>query len=189
MAGPPLWATLLAPIATLIVGGIASGVAILAIRANREIARNRATFDYLERTESTIFYQEISRTFISLKRSPDGFKTIFDPQTEEHIKQRQHVMQYLNHYENVSLGIQWGTLSEEIYYRAYRSALLADWEAAKPVIENRRTSTLPSRPPNPRAFVEFDWLARRWEPTAPMPGEIEVRRNRLSTRHLFRIRR
>jgi hypothetical protein len=97
VAGPPSWAALLAPIATLIVGGIASVVATLAIRANREISRNRATFDYLERTESTIFYQEISRTFITLKRKPEGFKEILDPQTDEQIKQRQHVIQYLNH--------------------------------------------------------------------------------------------
>jgi hypothetical protein len=187
LADLPLWTTFIAPAITLGVGIVAVSVAGRAIRANREIARNRATFDYIERTESTDFYQENSRIFHLLKTS--GFENIFDPQSDDHKKQRNHVIQYLNHYENVSLAIQWGTLAEEIYYRAWRFALTADWETAKPIVENRRTaSNIPKRPPNPRAYIEFEWLARRWATTEPLPGSIEKRRKRLSIRHLRQVR-
>lgn len=177
---------LIAPSATLTVGAVAAIFAASSIRTTREIARHRATFDYIERSESTDFYHEISRTFISLKANPAGFEGVYDPRSDEGKLQRQHVIRYLNHYEMLSLAIQFGTLSEEIYYRAYRGAVVSDWNAVQQFIHHRRTVSIPGRPASPRAFVEFEWLAQRWAPTEPMPGMMDVRRNRLSTVHYRR---
>jgi hypothetical protein len=181
MADVPLWVGLIAPSATLVVGSVAAIFAAISIRTTREIARNRATLDYIESYESTDFYQKIRATFILLRTTPNGFESIYDPQTDADKTNRQHVVSFLNHYEMLSLGIQYGTISEEIYYRAFRGAVVSDWNAVQPFVLHRRTATVPGRPPSPRAFVEFEWLAHRWAPTEPMPGMIDVRRNRLST--------
>jgi acetoin utilization deacetylase AcuC-like enzyme len=188
MADVPLWVSLVAPSATLAVGAVAATFAALSIRTTREVARHRATLDYIESYESTDFYQKIRQTYISLRSSPTGFETIYDPQTEQDKTCRQHIVSFLNHYEMLSLGIQYGTISEEIYYQAFRGAVVSDWNALEPFIRHRRTVAVPGRPPSHRAFVEFEWLARRWANTEIMPGIADVRRNRLSTSHYTRAR-
>src|SRR3954468_2341142 len=163
MADVPLWASLIAPSATLLAGAVAATFAAISIRTTREIARHRATLDYIESYESTDFYQKIRQTYISLRASPAGFESIYNPQAEEDKSNRQHVISFLNHYEMLSLGIQYGTISEEIYYRHFRAAVVSDWAALEPFIKHRRTVAVPGRQPSPRAFIEFEWLARRWE--------------------------
>jgi hypothetical protein len=167
----------------------ASTIAVLAIQANREIARNRATLDYIERTESTAYYQEISKTFHSFRSNPKGFSDILNPADEPAKQLRRAVVQYINHYENLSIAIQFGTLSEEMYYRAFRGALVADWELAEPFITHLRTTARGPIKPSPRAFVEFEWLARRWQGTEASQGHIEIRRNRLTRDYVGRAHR
>jgi hypothetical protein len=173
----------------LVTGAVGFGAVVMAafaISANREIARNRATLDYIERYESTDFYQKISEAFHSIRRRPNGFDDLFVPQTDDNKKLRYSVIQYLNHYENISIGIQFGTLSEEIYYRAFRGAVVADWELAWPFVKNLRDGIPGGRPPSPRAFVELQWLAERWKDTKPIQGHVDVRRNRLTLEYAER---
>src|ERR1043166_5441396 len=117
---------------TAAVGIGAVAMAAVAVSANREIARNRATLDYIERYESSEFYQKISEAFHSIRKRANGFTDIFDPRDDVTRKLRYSIIQYLNHYENIAIGIQFGTLSEEIYYRAFRTAVVTDWELARP---------------------------------------------------------
>jgi hypothetical protein len=121
-------------------------VAIVAIHANRRVARMRATLDLIERTESSEYYLSIRKAFRIL---------IDDPSPDT----------YLNHYELVAIGCEAGILDEQFYSYWMRTTLVRDWDQAKAFIQICRER--PNRR-NPAAFVHFERLAERFREEASL---------------------
>ena len=136
-------------------------VAILAIEANRRIARMRATLDLIERTESSEHYRDIRRAFRILIDDPseDTLHRLADAKNDSDRATGQKIYTYLNHYELVAIGCNAGILDEDYYAVWMRSTLVRDWEGARRFIEICRDR--PNRK-NPSAFINFENMAKRF---------------------------
>ena len=111
-------------------------IAWLAMRNTRAVARQRATLDMVEKKESTDHYRTLSSQFAELRQGP-GLMHLIDP-TEDDKPLRKAVIDYLNHYEIVSIGILENILDERIYRAWMEGAFVRDWNAAADWIQRER---------------------------------------------------
>lgn len=157
------WVT---PLILAISASIAGYLSWKSIQTNRDIARKRATLDLIERSESGPYYQELYRTFTDIRRDNGGFDQIINPTNPEIVKQRQMVINYLNHYEIIALGIFESILDEKVYKGYMRSTVVRDWFASENFIRHIRSPTPDSgsEVSASAAFSNFEKLALRWAP-------------------------
>ncbi|MEM7546922.1 MAG: DUF4760 domain-containing protein [Pseudomonadota bacterium] len=144
----------------------AAYLSVQSIRTNRDMARKKATLDLIVQTESTDYYQSLYRTFTDIRKDESGFAQIFSPSNPEIVKQRQMVLNYLNHYEIIAMGIADGILDEIVYKDYMRSTVVRDWFAAEPFIRHIREPSADSgsEVSASAAFSNFEALALKWEP-------------------------
>lgn len=162
-----------APCATLFVGTVASVIALGAILANQRIARQRETLNLIEKRESTEHYREISRIFFSLVRA-SGFDNLNVPSTHRQRYLRSAVLQYLNHYEMVSIGLRQKMLDEKFYRAWMEGAFVRDWNAAADFIQRERWKFRKREIGYPKGewsyrasiYANFQYLAEKWSPEA-----------------------
>lgn len=77
----------------------------------------------------------------------------------------------LNNYEFIAAGIKEGAFDEEIYKRMKRSIVIRDWEAfAAYITELRRQKK------RDKLYIEFEWLAARWNKSEIRPNVTLIRR-------------
>ena len=140
-------------------------IAWRALLANREMARKRATLDYIERSESTEYYQKRYSAFRDARNASSDLSDLFDPKNDALKTQRRLVLDFFNHYELIASGIKFGILDEKIYKSYMRSTVVRDWRAGQPLVEHIRTPTPDSGQDVPAdlAFSEFQALAEKWE--------------------------
>ena len=127
------WAAFLSPL-VLVCSVFA---AIIGIRHGRQTTRMKATLDLIERFESTEHYIQL-RTCFSQRRMSDSFAALNVPKTDKDKKDRQAVLDYLNHYEIVAIGINTGILDKGVYSSWMTGALVRDWNAAADFIQRER---------------------------------------------------
>lgn len=125
--------TLLSPI-VLIIG---VQVARRNIASAKETARKKATLDMIEKVESMPHYRSMHATF-SYHRNLDSFSRLHTPQEAKDKDERTNVLDYLNHYELVSIGIDQGILDEDFYKKWMKGPFVRDWNAAVDFIQRER---------------------------------------------------
>lgn len=140
----PIWWSFAPAIISALIGPFALSVAVASLRASRKIARDRATLDLIEKRESTERYRRIHRTFYEL-RTGEGFEHLAgdmatkDPKTgRDNAKDRQDIIDYLNHYELVAIGIQRKLLDASTYRAWMQGAYVRDWNAAADWVQRER---------------------------------------------------
>lgn len=133
----PSWWTILPALITPIIGCLALYFAWQNIRNARDLARNKATLDLIEKKESTEHYRAINDIFSTL-RLGKGFTHLNDPQTDPERKERQAVIDYLNHYEMVAIGIRDELLDAQLYRAWMEGAFVRDWNAAAQWVQRER---------------------------------------------------
>ncbi|GAB4572074.1 MAG: hypothetical protein Tsb008_04230 [Rhodothalassiaceae bacterium] len=152
-----------------------------ALRSAREIARKRATLDMIEKVESTAHYRELISTF-SYYRRQKSFDKLTAPTEEREKSDRQKVLDYLNHYELVAIGIKAGSLDRDIYACWMEPVYVRDWNAAADFIQRERWKSVSgpaAKGPNIRKnaagasfryhgdiYSEFQDLANYWSTEA-----------------------
>lgn len=151
----------------------AAYLSLKSIRSNREIALKRATLDLIIRSESTEYYQSLYRAFTDIRKDDAGFSQIFSPSNPEIVKQRQMVINYLNHYELIAMGIFDGILDESVYKNYLRSTVVRDWFAAEPFVTHIRAPSPDSgaEVSASAAFSNFERLALKWAPEVERPAK------------------
>ncbi|MEL6792629.1 MAG: DUF4760 domain-containing protein [Pseudomonadota bacterium] len=156
----------LTPLILTISAATAAYLSVQAIRANRDIARKKASLDLIVQAEATEYFQTLRRAFHSIRNDEAGFEQIFAPTNPEILKQRQAVLSYLNHYELIAMGISDGTLDESVYRNYMRSILVRDWFAAEPFVRHIRAPTPDSGSAvsSAAAFANFEKLAMKCAP-------------------------
>jgi hypothetical protein len=127
------WVSLLTP-AIILVSVI---VAYFGVQTARGSMRQRATLDMIEKVESAPHYRSLHSVF-SYHRRQDSFSRLHDPQEEKDKSERQAVLDYLNHYELVSIGIRRKILDSEFYRSWMLSPFVRDWNAAAEFIQRER---------------------------------------------------
>lgn len=103
----------------------------------RKTARQRATLDMIEKVESTPHYRDLHSVF-SYHRRQDSFHRLHNPSEEKDKQERQALLDYLNHYELVSIGISKKILDAEIYKEWMLGPFIRDWNAASSFIQRER---------------------------------------------------
>lgn len=150
------WRYLIGPsLAALITAGAGAWFASITIKAQRRIARQRATLDFIEKRRWDNDYLTARQEFIKV-RDMGNLKQWAETH-HENAPERSTVRNMLNDYELVSIGIQEEILDEKIYKRWWKGTLLADFEASKEFIH--RVGNLY----NIDAFKEFKLLAETWK--------------------------
>ena len=82
-----------------------------------------------------------------------GGAPLLDNETENHA-----ILDILNNYEFMASGIREGTFDEEIYKRMKGSLIIVDWENLHIYVYALR-----KRENRPKLFIEFEWLAKKWD--------------------------
>lgn len=148
------------PLVTVFAAAIGGFIAINSIKANRAIARTRATLDLIERLESQPYYQELATAFKEIRGDQDGFRQILDPKSTPQKVQRAKILNFLNHYELVAVGCKKGVLDKDFYSMFMRSAVVRDWLAAETFVTDLRNP--PGQHPRPKIYEHFEGLAHEW---------------------------
>jgi len=130
------------------------------------MARKRATIDFVERSESNEYYQSLYSAFTEVRKDDAGFEQLIDVTNPQVLEQRQKVINYLNHYELMALGIARGMFDEDVYKDFMRSTLVRDWFSVKGFVSHLRTPTSDSgsEVTAKKAFCCFEELAEKWAP-------------------------
>ncbi|MES2443439.1 MAG: DUF4760 domain-containing protein [Pseudomonadota bacterium] len=140
-------------------------VAWLALRNARAVARQKATLDLIEKIESDQHYRQITDRFSELRRGI-GFSHLNDPAPENR-DDRRAVLDYLNHYEIVAIGIRHNILDAEMYRAWMEGVFVRDWNAAAEFIQRERwKGDATSWTYRASVFEHFQWAATRWSKDA-----------------------
>ena len=143
-------------------------VATKNIAAAKETARKKATLDMIEKVESVPHYRQMHEAF-SYHRKQSSFSRLHDPAETRDREERTKVLDYLNHYELVSIGIASEILDEDFYRNWMRGPFVRDWNAAADFIQRERWKFDDSEDQwiyNAQLFASFQTYAVRWSEEA-----------------------
>ena len=152
---------------------VSASVALFGIWMASQTARKRATFDMLEKSESTEHYRTSGSTFNDHFEKPmseaeiDNFISSDQPAGKV---LRRSIIDYLNHYEFMSLGVRQRAFHEKTYRKWMRSAVVRDWNRAAPLIQQLRWQWDESTEKwiyQERQFEHLERLARRFSRRHP----------------------
>ena len=141
-------------------------VAIFGVITARAVARQRATLDLIEKTETSEVYNDIKATFLYYSRT-EKLHELHDPQEGPDKDARDKVMTFLNHYELVSIGIRNNILDRKFYMEWMRGPMVDDWNRAADFIQRERWKWSKSRAEwiyYDSTFCAFAKLAREMSP-------------------------
>jgi phosphate/sulfate permease len=155
--------SILVPIAAFVIP------AVLAWTTARHVARQKATIDLIEKFESTDHYRELQKEFARLRQADQGLMHLVSPQSGEDRESRKKVLEFLNHYELVALGIRKKVLSASFYKRWMGGAFVRDWNAASEFIQRTRWKRPSTDKPwkyRRQSFENFEFIACKWSKKA-----------------------
>ena len=140
--------------------------ALLTIHNHRRVARTQLAFSTFSRTAWDEDFLKARNVFLSLRNDSNG---LIEWAKKEHESSDNvaSIKAILNDYELISIGIESGILDEAFYFNLIRGALLEDWSAAKPFVEEIRR-----RYHYDQYFQGFQELAEKW--SVLQPGQFPL---------------
>lgn len=155
-----VWQVLNSPVMTTGAILFSAAIALAAVWVARKTTRERETVALIFKFHWDNDYIRARNVFKRVRDSDTGLVACINGNNSKDQKDQTDydaVLQIMNHYEMISVGINSGILSAEIYDRYYRTRFVKDWIEAKALIaEERRVAD------NDRLFVEFETLAKNW---------------------------
>jgi len=148
------WAS---PVAVLLSAALAAFGVNRSIHRQREIARTRATLDFILKSESDEFYRSIYRTFESENKRKNGLVSLLEAETESERRCLNDVLTFINHYELIAVSIENNILDEAFYKRWMRTSYVDTFDDCRDLICKLRDSEQ-----RDSYFVSFERLANRW---------------------------
>ncbi|MHC8508784.1 MAG: DUF4760 domain-containing protein, partial [Rhodospirillales bacterium] len=127
------WASFLTP-AVIVLSVIVAAFGVLSARKS---ARQRATLDMIEKVESTEYYRSLHKVFLS-RRISKSLAGLSVPKNDQDKKERLRVVDYLNHYELVSIGMLAKILDRDIYRKWMLGPFIRDWNAVAEFVQRER---------------------------------------------------
>lgn len=138
----PSW---LAPVVTVMMGVVGGYIALQSIDNARQLARRKATLDLIEKVELSEHYRTLTDAFTAIRRA-NGFAHIVRPTDDASKKLRGQVLDYLNHYELVAIGIRTEILDAGMYRDWMETAFVRDWNAVADWVQSVRVISDTGRP-------------------------------------------
>lgn len=155
------------PLVSLVTAVIAAWLALQSIENARDIARRKATLDFIEKTESSEHYRQLIETFLRIKR--EGlFAHMVDKSVTSLLPERGALIDYLNHYELVAISIRNGVLDADMYRLWMQTAFVDTWNDAAlwvQAIRMRGRSAADPQAYNRKAYEHFAYMAALWSPS------------------------
>ncbi len=137
---------------------ISAAAAFLVIWHNGKLNRRRATLDMIIRTfldeREHKQYQEFAALMTQVDAATLDPLTFFE-ETQSNKDDRKSILQQLNTYELISLGIRRKVFDEAFYKHWFYSQFIKDFHRLKPLIRRVRSD-------NAARFCEFASLYDRW---------------------------
>jgi hypothetical protein len=154
-------------IISVVIALISASIAAFGVRNARAVARQKATLDLIEKVESTEHYRARTSNFTAIKRA-GRFGDLVAPTTPDDRAARLLLIDYLNHYELIALGIRNNILDATIYRAWMGGAFVGDWNDAADWIQRQRWKRDASGTwlYDDRAYRNFELVARSWSPDA-----------------------
>lgn len=149
---------LISPLAILLSASVGAAVALVSIRAQREIARRRATLDVILKSESDETFQALYSTFKSERNRTNGLASLLDASTESEKSLKTQIDSFLNHYELIAISIKNKILDETFYKEWMKSSYIKHFYDAKSYIDEMR-----KKQKHDSAYIEFERLVNKWE--------------------------
>jgi hypothetical protein len=120
-------------------------------------ARRRATIDLVldEKQDSALGAARVK--FASLRDGKANITQFACKPTADHPEENKAIIDILNHYEFIAVGIRENTFDTAIFKRMKKSLLIRDWDVLSGYALEMRKQTK-----HPKLFVEFEWLANEW---------------------------
>ncbi|MGH6792179.1 MAG: DUF4760 domain-containing protein, partial [Methyloceanibacter sp.] len=138
---------------------VAIGLAIMAVRHERQIARSRLVFESLTRKNWDGDYLDTRMKFTKLCEPDDmGLAKYIEKQPDYAVAEMVTVRAILNDHEIMAIGIRQGILDEEYLFRYMRGIAIRDWNRCVAFVTALRVRTQ-----NPLLYVEFEGLATSWQ--------------------------
>jgi hypothetical protein len=146
---------------------VSASIAFLGVRNARAVARQKATLDLIEKVESTEHYRTRTSNFTAIKRGK-RFGDLVAPVTDADKAARLLLIDYLNHYELIALGIRNNILDAAIYREWMGSAFVGDWNDAADWIQRQRWKRGQDGrwQYDPRAYRNYQHVAQLWSTEA-----------------------
>ena len=141
---------------------IAAGIfAFLTICSHRQVARTQLAYATYSRIAWDKDFLNARNVFLNLRNEQNG---LIEWAKKEHESTGNvaAIKAILNDYELIALGINSAILDEQFYFNLLRGALLEDWSAAKPFVQEVRR-----RYNYEQYFKGFEELADRWKRIEP----------------------
>ncbi|WP_284177272.1 DUF4760 domain-containing protein [Rhabdaerophilum sp. SD176] len=135
---------------------VASIWAYVNIRANRQMARDRAAIDLIFKREWDARYQQHRVTFNHLRASPEPLAVWFS-HDRQHTEEANSIRYIFNDYELLALAMRKKVIDPRLYQAWFRGSMLTDFQAAESAIQVIRVLV-----GNPRLYDEWEKLARQW---------------------------
>ena len=138
-------------------------VACATIFWNRRIARLKATLDLIEGSESKEFYQERYAAFREYRKDANNRRAILAEKRDFETQQKRDMcLDFLNHYELVSIACERGIIDRKFYREWMGEVFVRDWNAAHELIRSARVPENGEDKASKEAFSEFEKLAKNW---------------------------
>ena len=158
----PHWSVFLTPA----IACAATIIAWLSLRNTRAVARQKATLDLILQEEFAQHYRDTAAKFSNLRqtRTMDHLNNPVEGDKAD----RRALIDHVNHYEIVALGIREDILDARIYRAWMEGAFVRDWNAAADWIQRERWKLAKNGRWEYRAsiYANFQELACRWSPDA-----------------------
>jgi hypothetical protein len=136
---------------------LAAGVwAFFQIRANRRIARERATLDLLIKREWDKDYLDHKAHFNRL-RDAEGSLEKWICAEHRNSDEANSIRYIMNDYELIALAISRAVIDETIYKAWFRGSMMRDFQAAEIAIARARNLAN-----NSKIYIEWEKMARKW---------------------------
>ncbi|MCW1997008.1 DUF4760 domain-containing protein [Bradyrhizobium diazoefficiens] len=151
-----------APLLTPAVASVAAIIAVVAISAQKSIARKRAAIDFFLKTdldhnmlEAYADFEKALKNFKAHTANGKDIKTFIDgPETGKDYKK---ILRYLNVHELVAVGIKNNIFDERVCYNFWSDAMVRHVRETRPVIEYEIEDG-----GSDALFLELRTLSARW---------------------------
>ena len=143
-----------------LVGLVLAAAAVLyQLHRRRVLAARRATLEFISKFE--VHSSEWSECCAAFKRWKDQdtpFGPVISPNSDSDRRDAVRVLELLNHFELVAVGIEHKIIDSRLYKEWFRDTYVQYWRVARPLVEKLRSERKSSR-----LFIRFEQLAYDWE--------------------------
>lgn len=136
--------------------GISALVALYSIHRNTQVSRKRATVDLVLHQKNDQALSKANKLVNPLLKS--NRITSFADDSQKDTAERAAILDILNNYEFIAVGMREGAFDLQVYIRMSYGTVTRDWKCFEPFVCHLREVHQ-----RPTLFQEFEWLHSKFK--------------------------